>query len=180
MTEMKHIILDVDGHKVELYTQWMGHAISSDLFVSGNYIGNMVSGNSGINCLPTVIDSFCINGVANSATAAETLSVSGINMPRLAIVIEEELNIYWYGNEELDKELNKLYGEEVGRLLYKEFAKYSEDEYYGKDNYRFCEIGNKEQVKEYKRRRREGCCGSEDCEVEIKGVKYRIGFNYGH
>ena len=38
----------------------------------------------------------------------------------------------------------------------------------------------KEQVKEYKRRQSQGCCGSEDNEIEIKGVKYRIGFNYGH
>lgn len=48
------------------------------------------------------------------------------------------------------------------------------------DNYRWCEVGNKEQEKIYKKIEGRGCCGYYDEVHEFDGVKVKIGFNYGH
>lgn len=48
------------------------------------------------------------------------------------------------------------------------------------DNFRFARVGVEDEELEYSRRAEDGCCGYLDRIVEIKGVKYKIGCNYGH
>jgi hypothetical protein len=48
------------------------------------------------------------------------------------------------------------------------------------DNFRVAIVGNKDLEEQYKLLRAEGCCGFYDKIHEIDGVKYKIGFNYGH
>ncbi len=49
------------------------------------------------------------------------------------------------------------------------------------DNERYAVKGNTEQEKEYARQADEGCCGSQDVELNCDdGTTLMFGFNYGH
>lgn len=48
------------------------------------------------------------------------------------------------------------------------------------DNYRYARIGDKYQEHLYQVAEERGCCGFYDKEIEVEGIKYKIGFNYGH
>jgi hypothetical protein len=77
--------------------------------------------------------------------------------------------------------LEKQYGIFVARKLDKIFAQImTERDTEYEDNWRFCRIGNSEEEKEYNRIQGMGCCGFVDVIVEVDGVKWKIGFNYGH
>jgi len=57
----------------------------------------------------------------------------------------------------------------------------SDYEYYQcVDNERVCQIGILHEEADYKKRYINGCCGFTDWKVEIDGIKYKLGFNYGH
>ncbi len=78
------------------------------------------------------------------------------------------------GKKSIRKKLYAMINEIVGYDLdgepYYEFA----------DNYRFCEVGNKEDEALYQRICDGGCCGFYDTEVIFEDKKYMVGFNYGH
>lgn len=46
--------------------------------------------------------------------------------------------------------------------------------------YRICEVGDKEQEKEYDNIYKSGCCGFFEQLIKIDKKTYKIGFNYGH
>lgn len=48
------------------------------------------------------------------------------------------------------------------------------------DNFRFARVGVEDEEFEYSRKAEDGCCGYFDKVVEIKGVEYKVGCNYGH
>jgi hypothetical protein len=49
------------------------------------------------------------------------------------------------------------------------------------DNFRVADASNPEQVKEYRRRQKDGCCGFYDTAIEVgKRHAVMVGFNYGH
>lgn len=48
------------------------------------------------------------------------------------------------------------------------------------DNYRAARLGNEVEMVEFDRIKDHGCCGSHDEEITVDGVKWIVGFNYGH
>lgn len=48
------------------------------------------------------------------------------------------------------------------------------------DNFRYARIGDKFQEHIYQEIQDSGCCGFYDKEIDVDGIKYKIGFNYGH
>ena len=48
------------------------------------------------------------------------------------------------------------------------------------DNLRYCFLDNPEQVKEYKKRQKKGCCGCFDEKVLVNSRPAMVGCNYGH
>jgi len=79
------------------------------------------------------------------------------------------------------------YGKFVGEqliYLFNKVAMYKNEQGNEKfeyvDNYRVCQIGNSQEENDYTKRYERGCCGERDWEVEVLGVKYKLGFNYGH
>ena len=78
------------------------------------------------------------------------------------------------------------YGEKTGLTIAKLFDSivtqdpWSGGCYYYSDNYRVALKDNLDEVKEYKRAQKKGCCGFFDEEYVINNKTYLIGFNYGH
>ena len=60
------------------------------------------------------------------------------------------------------------------------FINKNEFEYDCADNYRYAEIGNKDEEETFKIICENGCCGSYESEIEFENKIYKIGFNYGH
>lgn len=48
------------------------------------------------------------------------------------------------------------------------------------DNFRFAQVGNKYQELIYQQLEQQGCCGYYDRIIDVDGIEYKIGFNYGH
>jgi len=48
------------------------------------------------------------------------------------------------------------------------------------DNYRIARHDSPSARRRYAKQRKSGCCGSMDSTIVVEGVKYLIGFNYGH
>lgn len=48
------------------------------------------------------------------------------------------------------------------------------------DNYRFCYAEDDNAVRKYEQQRYEGCCGSVDYDIFVRGQPAKIGCNFGH
>jgi len=94
---------------------------------------------------------------------------------------ETNLLLYLYDikNSECFKTIKNCISEDIQNQLIKEFLIIKKD-YDLNDNYRFAIVGNKDQEDEYCKIQKCGCCGFYDEEIEIAGIKFKVGFNYGH
>jgi len=82
-------------------------------------------------------------------------------------------SMYWW--------LVNQYGEDIGvELSQAVYSRLNQHEAYNVDNWRTAKIGDVQATFEYNEARAKGCCGSADFIVNIDGVGYKIGFNYGH
>lgn len=72
------------------------------------------------------------------------------------------------------KESKKLYG------IIRKIIEDSNDYYEYADNFRFAKVGDKYQEYLYKETQDSGCCGFYDRVIDVDGIQYNIGFNYGH
>jgi hypothetical protein len=73
------------------------------------------------------------------------------------------------------------YGERIGELLLAQMARLRREiNDPCMDNFRFADASEPGDMKRYKRRVRQGCCGSHDTTVTIRGKVFWIGCNYGH
>ena len=68
--------------------------------------------------------------------------------------------------------------EEVKSCIDSIKKKISSDDYEYADSFRAAKVGNKKQLKTFKKLRT--CCGSEEWKELIDSVEYLLGFNYGH
>ena len=82
---------------------------------------------------------------------------------------------YRYG----DTGLQRMFGEKVATQLLAKLEELEEGRDYP-DNHRFARVGDFHQEAFYRHRYEGGCCGELDVVVDVEGVKYRMGFNYGH
>lgn len=48
------------------------------------------------------------------------------------------------------------------------------------DNFRACLVGDAVGEKEFQEMADSGCCGSFEKTIELDGLQYKVGFNYGH
>jgi hypothetical protein len=104
------------------------------------------------------------------------------NFQEMLSYFEDELHIYWYGHDDFYTQLKSKYSFELAKKLYRTFeeinSSHAHDEY--PDNLRCAKASSQEEVIEYFRRAKNGCCGFFDEEIEVDGEKFLIGFNYGH
>jgi len=122
---------------------------------------------------------------------------SGSNMPECPLINElvgdeqakeiyeyfgNKFHIYLYGNQSLMDKLLEKFDTWLANQIYYAFEKTidSDKKFEYIDNYRFAKVGDIVQEKEYKKQAQKGCCGSYDTSIEIEGIKYNIGFNFGH
>lgn len=93
----------------------------------------------------------------------------------------ENLNNILTGTSEnytfIDEYSKNNYPEVLKELL--EIIENSNGEYYFCDNFRISN-GNKVDELIYETQRISGCCGFYDNTIEVNGVTYKVGFNYGH
>lgn len=77
--------------------------------------------------------------------------------------------------------LSELYGKEVaGKILARAKNIVKSENLYYPDNFRVAAVLNVEQMEIFYKKQRGGCCGRFDEQFDIGGVKFMIGFNFGH
>jgi hypothetical protein len=96
--------------------------------------------------------------------------------------LTSDKNIDFYDGIVTYSELVGDFTKEIADKLLNIFEKLINDEenYYGADNYRIAEIGNKKYEQLYNKALINGCCGFYDEQYEINNKKFKLGFNYGH
>lgn len=72
------------------------------------------------------------------------------------------------------------YGEAVADALHDWFEQNAYGKHDNVDAVRAAKVGVYAEQVEYDAIQDGGCCGSVDVEIEIDGVTYAVGFNYGH
>jgi hypothetical protein len=79
-------------------------------------------------------------------------------------------------------DLIQRYGQVLGHAVYRHVSKYNREDsgYDYVDNWRIARADNPAEVAEYNRIAERGCCGAVNEIVYFQGVKFMIGFNYGH
>ena len=76
-------------------------------------------------------------------------------------------------------DLVERYGQEAADKIWYEFNRI-EGDYECVDNFRACDAYDSEDVRRYKQRQEDGCCGSADFQIMHGDNIYWFGFNHGH